>query len=83
MLPFADMRCCDCEHWSEDGCEEAAEALVQEGWPRADVRPEEDADASSCPAFVPARGLPEVLEEERSGREASARVAAIRGFMNG
>ena len=81
MLSHADMRCCDCEHYSEEGCEEAAEALVLEGWPRAAVCPEESADASRCPEFAPAAGCLLAVDEESSGREARDRVAAIRGFM--
>lgn len=81
MLDYGDVRCGDCEHFSDDGCEEAAEALVLEGWPRAEVRPEDSADASRCPGFSPGDGCRLVLDEDRQDHEARARVAAIRSFM--
>lgn len=82
MLKNGDVRCGDCEHYSEDGCEQAAEALALEGWPRASVCPDDSADASRCPEFSPDAGLALVLDEERSGREAHARVAAIKNFLS-
>jgi len=82
MLNNGDVRCGDCEHYTEDGCEQAAEALVLEGWPKAAVCPEDSADAANCPEFSPAEGYALVLDEERSAREAQARVAAIRNFMS-
>lgn len=81
MLNNGDVRCGDCEHYSDEGCEEAAEALVLEGWPRASVCPEDSADASRCPEFSPGAGCFLAQDEERSGQEARARVAAIRSFM--
>jgi hypothetical protein len=77
------VRCGDCEHFSDDGCEEAAEALVLEGWPRAEVCPEDSVDASRCPGFSPGGGCRLALDEERQGYAARARVAALRSFMAG
>jgi len=83
-----DVRCGDCEHFSEEGCEEAVEALILDGWPRAAVCPDDSADASRCPEFSLAGGLAfdEGVgmdeEEERSARQARARVEAVRGFMS-
>jgi hypothetical protein len=83
MLDYGDVRCGDCEHFSDDGCEEAAEALVLEGWPRAEVCPEDSTDASRCPGFSPGGGSRLALDEERQGYAARARVAALRSFMVG
>lgn len=83
MLDYGDVRCGDCEHFSDDGCEEAAEALVLEGWPRAEVCPEDSADASRCPGFSPGNLCRLDLDEERRDHAARARLAAIRGFMAG
>ena len=77
-----DVRCGDCDYFSDDGCEQAAEALVLEGWPRATVCPDDSAEASRCPEFSPGESLALVLDEERSGREAHARVVAIKNFMS-
>ena len=82
MLNNGDVRCGDCDHYTDDGCEEAAEALALEGWPRASVCPEDSADASRCPEFSPGEECALVLDEERSGQEARARVAAIKNFMS-
>jgi hypothetical protein len=82
MQNNGEVRCGDCEHFTDDGCEEAAEALVLEGWPRAQVCPDDSADASRCPEFAPADSLALALDEERSGREALARVTAIKNFMS-
>lgn len=82
MLLYGDARCGDCEHFSDDGCEEAAEALVLEGWPRAEVCPEDSADASRCPGFEPCGNARREEDEERPAYEAKARVAAIRSFMS-
>jgi hypothetical protein len=79
MPHHGDVRCADCEHYDPDGCEEAAEALVQEGWPRASVCPEDDADASRCPEFLPGRTLALNLDEERSERAERLRDATLRG----
>jgi hypothetical protein len=83
MLHEGDICCGDCEHYSEDGCEQAAEALVLEGWPRSVVCPEDSADASRCPEFSPARGYELALDEERSAQAAQSRVAALRNYLNG
>ncbi len=82
MLNYGDVRCCDCEHFSDDGCEEAAEALVLEGWPRAEVCPEDSADASRCPGFSPGESFRPLQDEEQASHAARARVAAIRNFMS-
>jgi len=82
MQTNGDVRCGDCEHFSDDGCEQAAEALVLEGWPRASVCPEDSAEASRCPEFLPGHDYSLALDEERSGREAHARVTAIKNFMS-
>lgn len=82
MLNNGDVRCGECEHYTDDGCEEAAEALALEGWPRASVCPEDSADASRCPEFSAGREYALAMDEERSGREASARVTAIKNFMS-
>lgn len=82
MLNNGDVCCGDCEHYCDEGCEEAAEALALEGWPRAAVCPEDSADASRCPEFSPGRALSLGLDEERSAREAQARVAAIKNFTS-
>lgn len=82
MLNYGDVRCCDCVHFSDDGCEEAAEALVLEGWPRAEVCPEDSADASRCPGFSPGESCRPLLDEEQASHAARARVAAIRNFMS-
>lgn len=77
MLRNGDVRCGDCEHYFEDGCEPAAEALALEGWPRAAVCPDDSADASRCPEFSPSRSLRYDEDEERSARDAWDRVEAI------
>jgi len=82
MLNYADVRCGDCVHFSDDGCEEAAEALVLEGWPRAEVCPEDSADASRCPGFSPTESCRPPLDEEQARHAARARVAAIKNFMS-
>jgi len=79
MPHHGDVCCAECEHYDPEGCEEAAEALVLEGWPRACVRPEDDADASRCPEFCPGRSLELDLDEERAVREDRLRDAALRG----
>ncbi|MBI5518887.1 MAG: hypothetical protein HY916_02370 [Desulfovibrio sp.] len=81
MLDHGDVRCGDCGHFTDEGCEEAAEALALEGWPRAAVCPEDSADASRCPEFTPGEGCLLAMAEECSGREARDRVAAVRSFM--
>ncbi|OIO03107.1 MAG: hypothetical protein AUJ49_05120 [Desulfovibrionaceae bacterium CG1_02_65_16] len=82
MRNNGDVRCGDCEHYSDDGCEEAAEVLALEGWPRACVCPDDSADASRCPEFALSGGCLLAQDEERSAREAEARVAAIKNFMS-
>jgi len=82
MRNNGDVRCGDCEHYTDDGCEEAAEALVLEGWPKACVCPDDSADAARCPEYAPAAGMFLARDEERSAREADARVAAIKNFMS-
>jgi len=57
MRNNGDVRCGDCEHYTDDGCEEAAEALVLEGWPKACVCPDDSADAARCPEYAPAAGV--------------------------
>ena len=81
MLHYGDVRCGDCEHFSDSGCEEAAEALVLEGWPRAEVCPEDSADAARCPGFCPSGAAARGEEEDRPGRD-MARTQAIRNFMS-
>jgi len=76
------VRCGDCVHFSDEGCEEAAEALVLEGWPKAQVCPEDSADAARCPGFSPGDSCRALEDEEHQGHEARARVAAIRSFMS-
>lgn len=73
-------RCGDCEHFDEDGCEQAAEALAQEGWPRAAVVVDAWADAGRCPQYAPGDDLELDLDEEEDARRSRARVEAIRGF---
>jgi len=82
MRGNSEVRCGDCEHFTDDGCEEAAEALVLEGWPRASVCPEDSADASRCPEFSLADTFALAVDEDRSAHEAQARVAAIKNFMS-
>ena len=82
MRKNGDVRCGDCEHYSEDGCDQAGEALALEGWPRASVCPEDSADASRCPEFSPGASLALNLDEECSGREAQQRVTAIKNFQS-
>lgn len=82
MHTNGDVRCGDCEHFCDEGCDQAAEALVLEGWPRASVCPEDSADASSCPEFTPGEALALNLDEELSGREARMRVAALKNFQS-
>lgn len=75
-------RCGDCEHFDEEGCAQAAEALALEGWPRAAVVPEASAEAGRCPEFSPTEDLAPALDEEADARQAYARVAAIRNFSS-
>lgn len=82
MRKNGEVRCGDCEHYCDEGCEQAAEALALEGWPRANVCPDDSADASHCPEFAPGESMVLALDEERSGREASARVMAIKHFRS-
>ena len=49
MKRNGDVRCGDCEHFCAESCEEAAEALAQDGWPRAEVAVAFEADAGRCP----------------------------------
>ena len=81
MHTNGDVRCGDCEHYSDEGCDQAAEALVLEGWPRAAVCPEDSADASSCPEFAPGESYALNLDEEHSGREARLQMAALKNFQ--
>jgi hypothetical protein len=78
MRNNGDVRCSDCEHFSLDGCEEASEALAQDGWPRAAVIPEDDADASRCPEFLAGPTLALNLDEERSVRSEHLRAETLR-----
>ena len=76
-----DVRCGDCEHFSDDGCEPAAEALVLDGWPRLCACPDDSADASRCPEFFVCEGGGLALDEESSAAAAHARVSAIKGYQ--
>lgn len=78
MRAHGEVSCSDCEHFDPEGCEEAAEALALEGWPRATVCPEDGADASRCPEFSPGRTLALNLDEERAARTDRLRDAALR-----
>jgi len=77
-----DVRCIDCEHYDEEGCEPAAEALLQEGWPRLTVLPEDDAEATRCPDFSPAMDYRLAQDEEESAREHDLRLTAITNFRS-
>jgi hypothetical protein len=78
--PGGDQRCLDCEHFDEDGCEQAAEALLQEGWPRATVLVEENAEADRCPEFSPNADYELAVEEEDSVRRQQLRQVALSYF---
>lgn len=82
MHTYGDVCCGDCEHYTDEGCEEAAEALALEGWPRVQVLPDDSADASRCPEFSPGGSYQLGLEEEQSAREAQARITAIKNFSS-
>lgn len=73
-------RCGDCEHFDEDGCPQAAETLVLEGWPRAAVVVEAWADAGRCPEYAPGADLELATDEEEDARRSRARMEAIRGY---
>lgn len=73
-------RCGDCEHFDEDGCEQAAEALVLENWPRATVVVDAWADAGRCPSYAPGKDLELGLDEEEDARKSRARVEAMRSY---
>lgn len=79
---YGDVRCAHCEHFDEDGCEQAAEALLAEGWPRAAVLVDEAADADRCPEFAPSADYSLGRDEEDSAREACARLTAIAHFKS-
>lgn len=70
-------RCLDCEHYDEDGCEQAAEALLQDGWPRATVQVDDDAGACRCPEFSPNADYALAQDEEDSARRLQLRQAAL------
>lgn len=82
MAHGPDPRCGDCEHFDEEGCGQAAEALVLEGWPRAAVLLDVSAEAGRCPEYSPSEGFRLEEDEEDGCREAYARVAAIRNFSS-
>ncbi len=77
-----DVRCGDCEHYSGEGCEPAAEALALDGWPRLSALPDDSADASRCPEFSACAGHALALDEEASAHEAFARVSAIKHYQS-
>lgn len=77
-----DVRCGDCEYYTEEGCEQAAEALVLEGWPRMCASPDDSADASRCPEFEASAGYAHALDEEASAAAAHARVSAIKHYQS-
>ncbi|MBU1229802.1 MAG: hypothetical protein KKA55_07760 [Proteobacteria bacterium] len=82
MLRHCDVRCGDCEHYDEEGCEQAAEALVLDGWPRLSACPDESADASRCPEFLASAASGLALDEEASAARAHARVSTIKGYQS-
>ncbi len=73
-------RCGDCEHFDEDGCDQAAEALALEGWPRAAVVVDAWADAGRCPQYAPGADLELGLDEEDAAHRSRARLEAMRGY---
>lgn len=77
-----DVRCGDCEHYSDEGCEPAVEALVLDGWPRMGTCPDDSADASRCPEFEASAGYAQALDEEASAATAFARVTAIKHYQS-
>lgn len=82
MRRNGDVRCGDCEHYDEEGCEQAAEALVLDGWPRLSACPDESADASRCPEFSASTACGLALDEESSAARAHARVSAIKRYQS-
>jgi hypothetical protein len=78
MHKNGDVRCGDCEHYTDEGCDQAVEALVLDGWPRMSACPDDSADASRCPEFSPSAGHSLALDEEASAARAFARIAAIK-----
>lgn len=77
-----DVRCGDCEHFSDEGCEQAAEALVLDGWPRLSALPDDSADASRCPEFSASAGQALALDEEQAAAAAHSRVTAIKHYQS-
>lgn len=73
-------RCGDCEHFDEDGCAQAAEALALEGWPRAAVVVDPWTEAGRCPEYAPGAELELALDEEEDARRSQARVEAMRSY---
>lgn len=73
-------RCGDCEHFDEDGCDQAAEALSLEGWPRAAVVVDAWADAGRCPEYAPGKDMALALDEEEDARRHRMRMEAMRGY---
>ncbi|MDP3426718.1 MAG: hypothetical protein Q8S17_05010 [Humidesulfovibrio sp.] len=82
MHKNGDVRCGDCEHYTDEGCEQAVEALALDGWPRLSACPDDSADASRCPEFSPSSGHSQALDEEASAARAFARIAAIKHYQS-
>lgn len=82
MRRNGDVRCGDCEHYTDEGCERAAEALALDGWPRLSTLPDDSADASRCPEFSASAGYAQALDEEEAAAAAHARVSAIKQYQS-
>ena len=77
-----EVRCGDCEHYSDEGCEQAAEALVLEGWPRMSACPDDSDEAARCPEFLASADSVQGQDEEASAARAHARVSAIKHYQS-
>ena len=82
MHKNGDVRCGDCEHYLDEGCEQAAEALALDGWPRMSACPADDADASRCPEFSASGGYALALDEEADAALAHARISALKRYQS-
>ena len=82
MRKNGDVRCGDCEHYTDEGCEPAAETLALDGWPRLSACLEDSADASRCPEFSASADYGQALDEESSAATAFARVTAIKHYQS-